>query len=163
MKTKSSTILIGRQSGKAQNTFHDLMAMVLALLGINIENFALVRWQICRILQNLVILQRSRNNGGNVECLFALGFACGCAEIAQCADGRTVHPKNFGWHFISVRHSLDEWFSKGLQNPLSCMADVLVRFPSFLLVFHSHYFFRGRLRIYFCASCSICACVFTGF
>ena len=33
----------------------------------------------------------------------------------------------------------------------------------FRLVFHSHYFFRGRLRIYFCASCSICACVLTGF
>ena len=77
------------------------MAMVLALLGINIENFALVRWQICRILQNLVILQCSRNNGGNVECLFALGFACGCAEIAQRPDDRAVYFQNFGGFFVA--------------------------------------------------------------
>ena len=51
------------------------MAMVFALLGIYIEDFPFVRWQVCRILQYLVILQRCRNNGGNIECLFALAIA----------------------------------------------------------------------------------------
>ena len=36
--------------------------------------------------------------------LFALGFACGCAEITQRANGRAVHPEYFGRHFVSVRH-----------------------------------------------------------
>ena len=30
-------VLVGRQSGKPQNTLHDLVAMVFALLGIYIE------------------------------------------------------------------------------------------------------------------------------
>jgi len=80
------------------------MAMVFALLGIYIEDFPFVRWQACRILQYLVILQRCRNDSGDVECLFALGFTRGCAEITQRANGRAVHPKYFGRHFISVRH-----------------------------------------------------------
>ena len=94
------------------------MAMVFALLGIYIEDFPLVRWQICRILQYLVILQRCRNDGGNVECLFALGFPVDALKLPSVP---MVEPftQVFRAALRKCPSPLDGWFSKGLQNPLS--------------------------------------------
>lgn len=86
----------GRQSRHAQDAFHHLETMIGALLGIDIEDFPLVLGQFRRIQQYRAVLQRRRDDGGDIERLLAFRLADGRAEIAQCADDSSVRLQYLG-------------------------------------------------------------------
>lgn len=87
---------VGRQSRHAQDAFHHLETMVRALLGIDVEDFSLVLGQFRRVQQYRAVLQRRRDDGGDVERLLAFRLADGRAEIAQCADDSSVRLQYLG-------------------------------------------------------------------
>ena len=85
-----------RQSRHAQDAFHHLETMVRALFGIDVKDFPLILGQFRRIQQHRAVLQRRRNDGGDVERLLAFRLADGRAEIAQRADDSAVRLQYFG-------------------------------------------------------------------
>ena len=70
--------------------------MIGALLGIDVEDFLLVLGQFRRVQQYRAVLQRRRDDGGDVERLLAFRLADGRAEIAQCADDSSVRLQYLG-------------------------------------------------------------------
>ncbi len=70
--------------------------MIGALFGIDIEDFPLVFGQFRRVQQYRAVLQRRRDDGGDVERLLAFRLADGRAEIAKCADDSAVRLQYLG-------------------------------------------------------------------
>lgn len=70
--------------------------MIGALFGIDIEDFPLVFGQFRRVQQYRAVLQRRRDDGGDVERLLAFRLADGRAKIAQCADDSAVRLQYLG-------------------------------------------------------------------
>ena len=65
-------VCVGRQFRQSQSALHDLLAMVWTLLGVEIEDCALVVGKLGGIAQHLTVHERCPDNGSDIECLFAL-------------------------------------------------------------------------------------------
>lgn len=68
--------------------------MMGTLLGVEVENCALVVRKLRNVAQYLLVGKCRRENGTDVECLFALGFSGRGGEVAECADCRAVAKEN---------------------------------------------------------------------
>ena len=94
-KVYQVTLLVRRQSCQMKDAFKHLVAVALALLGVDIENPTLVGRQLCHITENLLSRQGGSDYRRDIECLLAFGLACGCAEVSDGSDGGAVHFDNF--------------------------------------------------------------------
>jgi len=104
-KFEALIVPIIRQVSHPQNTFHYFQTMIRALFRINIKHFPLPVGEFRYIPQHCAILQCSGYNSRNIECLFALGFTDGCAEIPQCPYDGTMYFENLRCFFITFRQA----------------------------------------------------------
>ena len=86
---------VKKQSGKLRGTFHHMLAMVWALLGVEIEDVAFVIRKLGYVAEHLAVGKCSGKYSTHVESLFALCLSGRCREIVECAYYRTVAEENF--------------------------------------------------------------------
>jgi hypothetical protein len=63
---------VGRQLRQSQSALHDLLTMIRTLLGVEVEDCALVIRKLGGIAKNLAVNERSTDNGSDIESLFTL-------------------------------------------------------------------------------------------
>ena len=89
----------------AHDAFHHIQAVVRALLRIDIQHFPLGFGKLSRIPEHRAVLQSRSHDSRHIECLLALGFADGCAEISQRTDYGTFHAEDFGRFLVFSRQA----------------------------------------------------------
>lgn len=81
---------VGRQFRQSQGTIHYLLAMIRALLGIEVEDCALVVGKLGCVAQYFAVDERCPDDGSDIEGLFALCLTGRCREVAESAYDTTV-------------------------------------------------------------------------
>ena len=81
---------VGRQLCQSQRSLHNLLTMIRALFGVEIKDCAFVIGELCGVAQYFAVDERCSDNGGDIECLFALCLTRRSREIAECSDNVAV-------------------------------------------------------------------------